>query len=67
MKGTGFNIAKEASRQPIQFSKILSCAAGRVAEVKLIKGCVRVTCISPKHKSIMHHMTEWNGEVISVQ
>ena len=45
---------------------MLSCAAGRVAEVRLIKDCVRVTCISPKQKNIMLHMTEWNGKVISV-
>ena len=52
--------------QPIQFSEMLSCAAGRAAEVKLIKDCVRVTCISSKHKSIMVHMTEWKGKMISV-
>ena len=52
--------------QPIQFSEMLSCAAGRVAELRLIKDCVRVTCVSPKQKSIMLHMTEWNGKMISV-
>ena len=45
---------------------MLSCAAGRAAEVKPIKDCVRVTCVSPKQKSIMVHMTEWNGKMISV-
>jgi len=32
IKGSGFDIAKEASRQPIQFSMKLSCAVGRVTE-----------------------------------
>ena len=66
IKGSGFDIAKEASRQPIQFSKRLSCAVGKVEEVKLVKDCVRVTCTSPKQKCVLLQMTEWNGKTISV-
>ena len=66
IKGSGFDIAKEASRQPIQFSRTLSCAVGRVTEVKLLKDCVRVTCTSPKQKIVLLQMTEWNGKTISV-
>jgi len=66
IKGSGFDIAMEASGQPIQFSRTLSCAVGRVTEVKLLKDCVRVTCTSPKQKSVLVQMTEWNGKTISV-
>jgi len=67
MKESGFDIVKEASRQPIQFSKILSCscAVGRVAEVTLIRDCVRVTSVSTNQRSIILHMTERNGKVVS--
>ena len=53
-----FDIAKEASRQPIQFSKRLSCAVGKVEEVKLVNDCVRVTCTSPKQKCVLLQMTD---------
>ena len=66
MKGVEFDVAKEASRQPIQFSQRLSTAVGKVSGVTLVKDCVRVTCTSQKQKTVMLQMNEWNGKPLTV-
>jgi len=66
VKGVTFDIAKEATRQPIEFSRKLSSVAGQVGDVKLVKDSVRVTCLSPKQRTTMLGMTDWYGKVITV-
>jgi len=66
IKGAGFDIAKEASKQPIQFSRRLSQIVGAVGEVKLSQDSVRVTCLSPQQKTKLLSVTEWGSKVITV-
>jgi len=66
IKGSTFDIAKEASRQPIEFSRKLSNIAGKVGQVKLVNSCVRVTCTSPKQKTVLLNLSDWSGKPITV-
>ena len=66
VKGVNFDVAKEASKQPLAFKRCLLNIAGPVGEVKLAKDCVRVTCLSPRQKITLLSTTEFNGKVITV-
>ena len=66
LKGSTFDIAKEATRQPIEFSRKLSNIAGTVGQVRLVNGCVRVTCTSPKQKTVLMNLSDWGGKPITV-
>ena len=59
IKGTNFDMSKEASRQPIEFSRRLGSTIGKVSEVRLIaNGCVKVTCQLVKQKNITLNLTD---------
>ncbi len=66
IKGVNFDISKEASRHPIDFSRKLSQIAGTVGEVKLVKDNVRIKCLSLKQKSVLLSLTDWSGKVVTV-
>jgi len=67
IKGTNFDISKEASKQPIEFSRRLGSTIGKVSEVRLVSnGCVKVTCQSVKQKNIALNITDWFGKAITV-
>ena len=66
LKGQDFDIVKEASKHPLEFSRKLSSIAGAVGEVKLIKDCVRITCVSVKQKMVLLNITDWFGKSVSV-
>ena len=60
-------MAKEAIKQPLIFKRSLTLLsiAEPIGEVKLIKDCVRVTCLSPRQKTALLNTTDWNGKLIS--
>jgi len=62
-----FDVAKEAIKQPLIFKRSLTLLsiAEPIGEVKLIKDCVRVTCLSPRQKTALLNTTDWNGKLIS--
>ena len=66
LKGDGFDIMKEASRHPLEFSRRLTSIVGPVKEVKLLKDTVRVTCASEKQKTTLLSVTDWFGKPVSV-
>jgi len=66
LKGIDFNIAKEASRQPIEFNRKLHSLVGQVRNVRLINNCVRITCVTEKQKVMMLKLTDWFGKVVNV-
>jgi len=66
LKGADFDIAKEASGNPLDFSRKLASIAGAVGEVKLLKGSVRVTCVAPKQKATLLLIDDWFGKPVRV-
>ena len=66
LKGQDFDIAKKASRHPLEFSRRLSSIAGAVSEVKLLKDSVCVTSVTGKQKTILLNITDWFGKPVSV-
>ena len=66
LKGVSFDISKEAARQPIDFSRKLTNIAGKVGQVRLVNSCVRVSCTSPKQKTVLLNLTDWAGKPITV-
>jgi len=66
LKGADFDIAKEASGNPLDFSRKLASIAGAVGEVKLLKGAVRVTCAAPKQKATLLLLDDWFGKPVNV-
>ena len=66
-KGSNFDISKEASRQPIEFSRRLGSTIGKVSEVRPVaNGCIKVTCHSVKQKNFTLNLTDWFGKAITV-
>jgi len=66
LKGADFDIAKEASGNPLDFSRKLAGIAGAVGEVKLLKGAVHVTCAAPKQKATLLLLDDWYGKPVNV-
>ena len=66
LKGQDFDIAKEAIRNPLEFTRKLTSIAGAVSEVKLLKDSVRVTCVAVKQKMILLQFTDWFGKPVTV-
>ena len=67
IKGTNFDISKEANKQPIEFSRRLGSTIGKVREVRLAtNGCVKVTCLSVKQKNLTLKLTDWFGKAVTV-
>jgi len=66
LKGSDFDIGKEASRQPLDFCRKLSSLVGAVTEVKVIRDSVRVTCVAPKQKMLLLQITDWFGKLVTV-
>jgi len=60
MKGVQFDLAKEASKRPIEFSRRLSSIVGKVGEVRLVidRPSVRITCLNSKQKSVLLSYTD---------
>jgi len=48
VKSTEFNIAKETISQPICFKRKLTKMFGEVSGIKVLKDCIRITCLSEK-------------------
>ena len=65
-KSTEFNIAKEAISQPTCFKRKLTKMFGEVSGIKVLKHCIRITCLSEKQKSKILETTEWDNKVMEV-
>jgi len=66
LKGQDVDIAKEASRHPLEFSRRLASIAGAVGDVKLLKDSVRDTCVAVKQKTTLLNFTDWFGKTVTV-
>ena len=50
VKGVDFDISKHVVKHPIAFKRSLCRVFGDVAEVKLLHGCLRVTCKNERQR-----------------
>jgi len=57
---------KEASRHPLEFSRKLASITDAVGEIKLLKNCIRITCVAAKQKSILLKFTDSFGKPVSI-
>jgi len=65
-QGPGFDIVKEANRNPLEFGRRLTHLVGAVSEVKLLTDCLRITCFNDKQKATIMQLTDWYGKPVSV-
>jgi len=66
LKGVDFDITREASRNPLEFSRKLGSIVGAVGEVRLLKDSVRITCVAEKQKMMLLNFTHWFGKPVTV-
>ena len=66
IKGVDFDITKHVTKHPIAFKRSLCRVIGDVAEVKLLNGCLRVTCQNERQRQQLLAATDLDGKTVEV-
>jgi len=66
VKGVDFDIAKHVVKHPIAFKRSLCRVFGDVSEVKLLNGCLRVTCKNERQRQLLLAATDLDGKTVEV-
>jgi len=66
LKGKDFDLAKDVTRQPVEFGRKLTTIAGAVREVKIQKDSIRISCSTPRQKGILMQVVDWFGKPVTV-
>jgi len=66
LKGQDFDLAKEVSRQPVEFGRKLTTIAGAVWKVNILKDSIRISCSTPRQKGTLMQVADWFGKPVTV-